>query len=111
VIQTLHDTPIDWGRMYLWLAERYLREGAMADCAEHVHKGGGPRPRGRDCSGAVAVCERPRAANVGSATETADTFRWRGGTGSGMAAGIRASARRLDRRMTNAVHFAAVSIP
>ena len=27
VIQTLHDTPIDWGRMYPWLAERYLREG------------------------------------------------------------------------------------
>ena len=27
VIQTLHDTPIDWGRMYQWLAERYLREG------------------------------------------------------------------------------------
>jgi cellulose synthase/poly-beta-1,6-N-acetylglucosamine synthase-like glycosyltransferase len=27
VIQTLHDTPIDWGRMYQWLAERYLRQG------------------------------------------------------------------------------------
>ena len=27
VIQTLHDTPIDWSRMYPWLAERYLREG------------------------------------------------------------------------------------
>jgi glycosyltransferase involved in cell wall biosynthesis len=27
VIQALHDTPIDWGRMYQWLAERYLREG------------------------------------------------------------------------------------
>ena len=27
VIQTLHDTPIDWGRMNQWLAERYLREG------------------------------------------------------------------------------------
>src|SRR5215204_1489065 len=79
----------------------------MADCAEHVHKGGGPRPHGRDCSGAVAVRERSRAANVGSAAETAHAFRWAGGTGSGMAAGIRASARRLDRRMTNAVHLAA----
>jgi hypothetical protein len=27
VIQTLHDTPIDWGGMYQCLAERYLREG------------------------------------------------------------------------------------
>jgi len=27
VIETLHDAPIDWGRMYPWLAERYLREG------------------------------------------------------------------------------------
>jgi glycosyltransferase involved in cell wall biosynthesis len=26
VIQTLHETPIDWGRMNRWLAERYLRE-------------------------------------------------------------------------------------
>jgi len=27
VIEALHATPIDWGRMYPWLAERYLREG------------------------------------------------------------------------------------
>ena len=27
VIETLHDAAIDWGRMYPWLAERYLREG------------------------------------------------------------------------------------
>jgi len=27
VIETLHGTAIDWGRMYQWLAERYLREG------------------------------------------------------------------------------------
>ena len=27
VIETLHDAPIDWGRICPWLAERYLREG------------------------------------------------------------------------------------
>ena len=47
VIQTLHDTPIDWGRMYQWLAERYLREGrwltalsTSTKAAAHGHAAG-----------------------------------------------------------------------
>jgi glycosyltransferase involved in cell wall biosynthesis len=86
VIQTLHDTPIDWGRMYLWLAERYLREGrwptalsTSTKAAAHGHVVGTAavllryvRDRGRRTLG---LRQRPRMPSDGRAALAAAWLR------------------------------------
>ena len=78
VIETLHDAPIDWGRMCPVAGRTLSPRGTMADCLEHLHKGSGSRPCGRRRCGAAAVCQTPPSTNIGSTSrETRDSLRWR----------------------------------
>jgi hypothetical protein len=38
IIEQLHRTPIDWGRMHRWLAERYAREGRWVEASSELTK-------------------------------------------------------------------------
>jgi GT2 family glycosyltransferase len=65
LIEQVHETPVDWGRMHRWLAESCLRAGSRTEALRHLAEAAGRGQARGVASDVIAIMRRHLDSRIG----------------------------------------------